>query len=254
MAGDLTLSVVICAHNEQDWLPGTLDSLAQQTRKPDEIIVVDNASTDHTPQVIDTFAARHPELTVRRVYEPVKGLYRARDTGWRAASGSIIVATDADIRFPPEWLRNYAEAFAANPDVIAMTGPVKYHDGPLFINRFAWFFERTNQPEGIGRLFNKMYHVNGGNSAYRRSALEAVDGYRDKPPKAFEDRYVSAKFYGRGYKLRYLWHNPVWHTYRRFQKMGRWGYFHFLFYTGPDVVYADHIDTPSGEQSLGQGA
>ncbi len=244
----LTISVVICAHNEQDWLPKTLDSLLDQLRRPDEILVVDNASTDQTAQVVETYAAQHPDANIRRVYEPTKGLFRARDAGWRAAKSEIVVATDADILFPPGWLQNYERAFEAHPDVVAMTGPVKYYDAPLFINRFAWFFELTNQPEGIGRLFNKMYHVNGGNSAYRRSALEAINGYLDKPDNAFEDRYVSAKFYHAGYKLRYLWRNPIWHTFRRFKKLGWRGYFRFLFYLGPDV-YADHL---SDDQRAGK--
>jgi glycosyltransferase involved in cell wall biosynthesis len=86
------LSVIVCAHNEARYLPACLHSLLAQTRVPDEILVVNNASTDATRAV----ALQIP--SVRVVDEPRKGLVAARETGRRAATGDVLVYLDADWR------------------------------------------------------------------------------------------------------------------------------------------------------------
>ncbi len=200
----MKISVVICAYNEQDWLASTLESLLGQARPADEIVIVNNASTDNTAEVARRFGEEHPKANLRIVNETKKGLHHARETGWRSATGDVIVTTDADIRFLPKWLQRYEEAFNAQPDVDALSGPVRYYDALAFINWMSACFEYTDQPEGIGRFFTKEYHVNGGNSAFRRSALEAVNGYLDMPKGTFEDRYIAAKLQSANHQIRPL--------------------------------------------------
>jgi glycosyltransferase involved in cell wall biosynthesis len=79
------ISVIVCAHNEAQYLPACLHSLLAQSRIPDEILVIDNASTDSTRAVPD--AIPH----VRVVDEPRKGLVVARETGRLIATGDILV-------------------------------------------------------------------------------------------------------------------------------------------------------------------
>src|SRR5262245_39034111 len=122
----LSISVVICAHNEQDWITKTLASLTEQKRSADEIIVVNNASTDDTQAVVQGFIADHPDCPITIVYEAKKGLHHAREAGWRAAHGDVIVNTDADITFPANWLQIIEKAFA-DPDLAAITGIVRYN-------------------------------------------------------------------------------------------------------------------------------
>ncbi|NJR12926.1 hypothetical protein HC776_03505 [bacterium] len=76
------------------------------------------------------------------------------------------------------------------------------------------------QPQGIGKWFTTLYILNGGNSAYRRTVLEAVNGYAEKPAHMLEDRYLSQRLQEGGYKVRLLMQNKVWHTFRRFKKEG----------------------------------
>ncbi len=237
----MKISVVICAYNEQDWIGGTLESLLGQERLPDEIIVVNNASTDGTAQVVEAFAALHPERNIRLIYEAKKGLHHAREAGWRVASGDVIVATDADIHFPVKWLQIYEQEFNAHPEIAAMSGPVRYYDALPFINWLAYGFEASNQPVGIGKFFTKTYHVNGGNSAYRRVALEAINGYLEKPKDTFEDLHIAAKLQAANYAIRFVGRNKVLHTFRRFNKDGWRGYMRFLFDYTAETVYPDHL-------------
>ena len=71
----LDITVIVCAHNEERILPACLHSLLAQTRPPDELLVINNASTDETGAV----ARQIPN--VRVVDEPRKGLVVARETG-----------------------------------------------------------------------------------------------------------------------------------------------------------------------------
>jgi glycosyltransferase involved in cell wall biosynthesis len=100
------LWVVIPAFNESRTLPGTLAALAAQ-RDPDfTVLVVDNASTDGTADVVRAFAQRHPDRDVRVIAEPVKGTGSACDTGMRhavACGARWLARTDADCVPDPEW-------------------------------------------------------------------------------------------------------------------------------------------------------
>jgi glycosyltransferase involved in cell wall biosynthesis len=76
-AGDPTISVIVCAHNEARYLAACLHSLLAQTRPPDELLVINNASTDATRAV----AQQIPN--VRVVDEPRKGWW------WRVKQGAV---------------------------------------------------------------------------------------------------------------------------------------------------------------------
>jgi glycosyltransferase involved in cell wall biosynthesis len=235
-----TISVVICAHNEEDWIAQSIESLAQQKRLPDEVIVVDNASTDSTAKIVQNCAAKFPHLNIQLVYEAKKGLHHAREAGWRATSSEIVVNTDADITFPPDWLSIIDQTFQ-DANVHAITGIVRYNDAPAFINWVTWVTDQLYQPEGIGKLMTQEYVLNGGNSAYRRSVLEAVNGYLDKPADMLEDRYMSHQIQSRGYQIKFVRNLKVWHTFRRFSKLGWRGYMNYIFFYTAENVYPDHL-------------
>ena len=106
---DFTLLIV--THNRAETLRATLASLARLHTKPSwELLVVDNASTDSTREVVAQAASVLP-VEVRYQYEPVLGKYAALNSGIRAAEGRFIAATDDDA-FPREdWLAKAAEGF-----------------------------------------------------------------------------------------------------------------------------------------------
>lgn len=238
----LSISVVICAFNEEAWILKTLESLLGQRRKADEVIVVNNASTDKTGDVCESFIRKHPELNVKVVYEAKQGLHHAREAGWRAASSDIVAMTDADIQFPADWLEIIEAQFSTDAELQAITGIVRYSDAPAFINWVTWISDQLYQPEGIGKFMTKEYVLNGGNSAYRRTALEAVNGYLNKAPRTLEDRHMSAALHKANYKIKFVRNLKVFHTFRRFAKDGWRGYMNYIFFYDVDTVYPDHIN------------
>ena len=166
------LSVIVCAHNEARFLPACLHSLLAQTRVPDEIVVVNNASTDETRAV-----AQIPYVYV--VDEPRKGLVVARETGRRAATGDILVYLDADCRAPLAWLERVERRFLRAPTLIALSGPYRYYDwdwwGRLLIRAYDYTLAPATQllVKYVLRIGTIFY---GGNFAVRSEALAAPIG------------------------------------------------------------------------------
>ena len=168
------LSVIVCAHNEARFLSACLHSLLAQTRVPDEILVVNNASTDETRAV----AQQIPYVYV--VDEPRKGLVVARETGRRTATGDILVYLDADCRAPLTWLERVERRFLDSPDLLALSGPYRYYDwdwcGRLLIRAYDFTLAPATQllVKYILRIGTIFY---GGNFAVRAEALDAIGGF-----------------------------------------------------------------------------
>jgi glycosyltransferase involved in cell wall biosynthesis len=176
MSGYPTVSFVVPAYNEEALLPETLAAIRRAIARAGctaEIIVVNNASTDRTAQV----AGHIPG--VRVIEEPIKGLVRARQAGFLAATGQLIANIDADTRVSAGWLSRVIAAFADNPKLAALSGPYVYYDVPAYVNLLVRLFY------GVGCVLNLANRwllgtgtmLQGGNFVVRRAALEAIGGY-----------------------------------------------------------------------------
>lgn len=107
------ISVVICTHNRSDSLDRALRSLASleaPERVAWEILVVDNASTDATSEIVERYV--HTDLPVEYVFEEKTGLSHARNTGVARSSGEIVAFLDDDVRVRADWLEELDRAFA----------------------------------------------------------------------------------------------------------------------------------------------
>ena len=163
----MRFSVVVPAHDEAGSLPATLESLlAQDFGGSVEIIVVDNASSDATADVATSYG-------VRVVGEPALGVCNARQTGVLAASGEVVVSTDADTVHPVDWLRRIDAALRARPDAVAVAGPCRYLDPPWWGRLFP-----TLGFGGVAlgyRLTGRVGYLTATNVAYRRDGFPGYD-------------------------------------------------------------------------------
>lgn len=222
------VSVVIATLDRPDDLRGALSSvLAQKTARPFEVVVVDNhpASGLTAPVVAD-----FPGVVL--VPEPRRGLAYARNAGFRAARGEVLVATDDDVTAPPDWLERLVAPFA-RPEVGVVTGNVL----PLELQTEAQrLFEAYG---GLGRGFTRR-EVDGrwfhacrravptwtlgatANAAVRTAVLrDPAVGLMDEalgpgmPSGVGEDTYLFYRALRAGHTLVYRPDAYVWHRHRR---------------------------------------
>ncbi len=125
-----TVGIVIPAYNEEDSIARCLDTCMNQTSPPEEIIVVDNNSTDKTVEIVKDYQDKHPDAHIRLIYEKAQGRTPARNAGFNASRSDVIGRIDADSIIDKTWVAAVRQAFL--PDhVAAATGPVQYYDMPL---------------------------------------------------------------------------------------------------------------------------
>ena len=142
----MDISIITCTRNRADSLSCVLRSLTR-LRVPDrlcwEVVVVDNGSEDHTSEVLASYAAVLPLVSVR---EAQPGLSNARNAGVRHARGRYMLWTDDDVLVHEDWLVAYFEAFRAFPDGAVFGGsavPVLEKPTP------PWFHENLAELEGL---------------------------------------------------------------------------------------------------------
>jgi len=157
-----TVTVVVPSYNDAAMLERCLAALDAQTRPADEVIVVDNGSTDATVDVALAHGARV-------VTELRRGIPQATSAGFDAASCEIIGRLDADSIPPRGWVARVARAFRDDPGLDVLGGPGEYYDG----NPFArWFASHLQMALYYGPVAWFLGHdvIYGSNFALRASA------------------------------------------------------------------------------------
>lgn len=196
-----TISVVIAARNEAQTLGDCLNALAAQTRKPLDIIVIDDASEDETSAV--ALSSQLPDLVVLRNDSPL-GKKPSLAKGIEAAKGDIIACTDADCLLPPAWIEEIATAFA-DSRLGFLSMPVLY-DGEKTL------FEQSESLDflslvAIGGALIKLGSpaiCNGANIAYRRELFFKTGGFGKAKLASGDDEAIMRNVFKAGYKVEFL--------------------------------------------------
>jgi glycosyltransferase involved in cell wall biosynthesis len=213
----LTIGVIVCAHNEAQYLAPCLYSLRAQTRPPDDILVINNASTDATRAV----AAQVPH--VRVLDEPRKGLVVARETARRHTNTDLLVYLDADCRAPLTWLANVERRFLRDPGLVALSGPYRYYDwdwwGRLLIRAYDVTVAPATQclVKHVLRIGTIFY---GGNFAVRRDALERIGGFDTSIEFHGEDTNIGRRLFAIG-RVGLFYDCYLYTSARRYVAMGK---------------------------------
>lgn len=206
------VSVVVPAYNEEATIARCLRSLVEQSLPRDqfEIIVVDNNCTDNTIKIAETFGS------IRVISETTPGVGAARATGWQAATGDIIVSTDADCEVPKHWLKKIVSYFDSHPDVVASSSGYLFYDRDFFVNWIVRIFEHS--------LVALSWFLAGGvmaltanNMAVRRSIYCQTAGL-DRTLQFGEDLNLAKKLHQFG-TIRWVFNNRVKTSARRYQDL-----------------------------------
>lgn len=112
MGGPERVSVVVPCRDAARWIGEALDSILSQSRPPDEILVVDDGSSDDSPAVVRAFGSH-----VRWHGQSPAGISAARNAGVALTSGTLVAFLDADDLWPSDSLRLRTELLAARPRI-----------------------------------------------------------------------------------------------------------------------------------------
>jgi glycosyltransferase involved in cell wall biosynthesis len=115
-----TFAVVLPFFNEERFLGATLASLAAQTRAPDRIVLVDNASTDGSLDIARAFAAANPAFNVDVRREARAGKASALALGLSDLRAGFVATCDADTYYPPDYLARAEALFEKGSDIAAV--------------------------------------------------------------------------------------------------------------------------------------
>jgi len=200
------ISIIVCTYNRAEMLRRALESLVRLELDPArryEIVVVDNASTDATADVIAAVAAAAP-MPVRGVYEARQGVAIARNRGLREARGTWIAYFDDDQVAAPGWLAALLE-MARQRDVRCVGGPVRlvmpdqdFREAPLLyqkllgntgLRKTPLRYSRTTAPatnnllvhrsvfEEVGAFDETMVNSGEDTDLYRRIEAAGIEGW-----------------------------------------------------------------------------
>lgn len=160
----MKISIVIPAYNEENDIEECLNAVAAQERPADEVIVVDNNSTDNTVEVVKKYPF------VRLITAEKQGVSHARDAGFDAATGDVIGRIDVDTHMPTNWTKQVERIFS-DPEIMAATGPVFYTDLPAqqMMQDLDTMLRSVAYNSGMKFLF-------GTNMAIRKVAWDKVNG------------------------------------------------------------------------------
>lgn len=166
----LRVSLIFTVRNEEEALPALLDSLEEQIRLPDEIVIADGGSTDGTVPLLREYAAarRHVsllELTGANIAE-------GRNAAIRATTGEIVAVTDAGVTLPRYWLAELVRPLEDRPEIEMVSG----FSRPDPQTRFEALLAATTLPL-VSEVSAEAYLASSRTVAFRRDLWEKVGGY-----------------------------------------------------------------------------
>jgi len=178
------VSVLICARNEALNLQNNLPEILQQAYAADwELIVVDDASTDETNNVLLDFQRQYPRLRILNIPQKTSpGKKQALSTGIKAAKFDLILLTDADCApATKHWLQHMTAPLAANPktEIVLGYGPMKKSQKGNFLEKWTRFETAfTAMQYGTFANLGVPYMGVGRNLAFRKVVFERIGGFK----------------------------------------------------------------------------
>ncbi len=211
---------MIPVYNGEATIERCLESLAAQTKRPHEIVLVDNGSTDGTVAKMRQFADAHRDMSVVLLSETKRGPAPARNRGLREVTGDTVAFTDADAYAREDWLEKLGSLYASgNWDGIG--GYYRFRN-PKGITAKLQALDMAIPERFTGKEIKEMHLCLYGqllgtcNASYRKSVLDRLGGFDDELSLTGEDMDLSLRAVAAGFRL-LSWHPDVviWHEPRK---------------------------------------
>ncbi len=184
----MKIYIIIPAYNEADFIGETLQSLIDQTLKPNRIVVVDDGSTDNTPNIVAEFASKYPEISLiknsserEEIHLPGSKVVNAFNKGLESLDENyeLICKFDADLIFPKNYLEVITQHFQKDPKIGMVGG----------------FCVIEKQGEWVLEDLTGRDHIRGALKTYRNACFKDLDGL--KPAMGWDTLdELLAQYYG----------------------------------------------------------
>lgn len=199
------VAIVITNYNYGRYLDETIKSAANQTRPPDEIILVDDGSTDNSAAILDNLPTEYQGVGIKVVRQPNMGVAAARNNGIAATQAEYIVCLDADDKLTPRYVETLLPALKSNPTlgvVWSKLGLMAEDGRPLNqVWDFDFSWEEQTDP------YNFKNGIPAG-AMFRRAMWERTGGYKQCYHPA-EDAEFWIRGLSVGYKARRVSDEPL---------------------------------------------
>lgn len=196
-----TLSIVIPVYNEEKVIEKCLLSCINQHDPADEIVIINNNSTDGTAKIVRRLQRAYPAAGIRLITEKEQGIIPARNRGFAVAKSQILGRIDADSMIEAEWCTTVRQAFI-DESVAAATGPVAYHDMPLPKVGLALDSRIRRVLYNSAKDYTFLF---GSNMAIRKTAWSQIQDllHRDEEDLLHEDIDIALGLYRKGLHVAY---------------------------------------------------
>lgn len=176
----VNVSVIVTVLNEQKSIRGLLDSLAEQTRRPDQLVICDGGSSDGTVAAIHDAIWRHGRRLgeVELFVLPGANISRGRNAAIKRARGPLIAATDAGVHLDQRWLESITSPWVCPEQRIAGSGPLAA--GGFFVPDAETVFEIAMAATILPALDDvdpQRFLPSSRSVAFLKSAWESAGGY-----------------------------------------------------------------------------
>lgn len=166
----MKVSLISTVKNEEESIEDFLDSLLSQSRKPDEIIIVDGDSTDNTVKIINEYIQKG--APIKLIIKEGANISMGRNTAVKNSKYDIIASTDAGCKIDKDWLKNLIEKFDNETDVVCgMTIPDPKTDFEKCVADVTCY--------KVEEVDEETFLPSSRSVAFRKSAWEKVGGYQE---------------------------------------------------------------------------
>jgi glycosyltransferase involved in cell wall biosynthesis len=203
-----TLSIVIPCYNEEKLVGKCLWHILNQTVLPEEVIFIDNNSTDKSIEIAESFTDKFKNIGVefQILKEEQQGQTFARLNAFSKVKNDLIGSLDTDSLISRDWIKTAKTIFNKKEKTVAISGPFYFYNSSIF-SKIHFFFVFLQY-----YLIKPSHVLWGGNTVFRKTMYEKVGGLKDceemrktlKLKYASDDVYLSERFKLIG-KIQFIW-------------------------------------------------
>ncbi|MFH1610876.1 MAG: glycosyltransferase family A protein [Patescibacteria group bacterium] len=202
------LSIIIPCYNEEKLVAKCLWHILKQTVLPEEVIFVDNNSTDKSIEIAEGFIDKFKDVGVefKILKEEQQGQTFARLNAFSKVKNDLIGSLDTDTLISKDWVKTAKEIFSKKENIIAISGPFYFYNLSIF-SKIHFFFVFL-----MYSIFKPTYILWGGNVVFKKQIYESIGGLEGcevmrkelKLKQPSDDVFLTEKFKLVG-KVKFIW-------------------------------------------------